>query len=284
MSGPAQGAVILAPVGAALDALVARDAEAVGVLADAHASGRVDAVLIGLPEGRRRTDPAALAVVLSRAVPGLGVIATAARTDDHPFNLARRTLGLDHLSGARGGVLFAAGDEAEPERIRVVRELWNSYPVSSIVGDRENGVFAVLDDVRDIAHAGEHYRVAGALNSPSSRQGEPVSLLLAGGADAEAAGLVDVVVVPEDAEAPAIPDGAVLYRLVDAASPTIGASADTDPSPTAGIVLRSADLADVLALDIRPDRPAGGTLRATLGLPERSLDLSDRPLTFEGAR
>lgn len=284
--GRPAGPVILAPVGDAVTALVSRDAATLEALRRLHIEGRIDALLLGagsLTGDVPRTDPAALAAVLSRAVPGLGVIATALRTNDHPYNLARRTLTLDHLTGARSGVLFAAGDPHEAERVRVVRELWNSYPVSSIVGDRETGVFAVLDGVRDINHNGAHYRVAGALNTPSSRQGEPVSLLFS--ADGSGAGSVDIVVVRDDSVIPAAAadtHGSHYYLLTDAAGAAAAAAATGAASRAAGIIVTVPGLAAAAELPAAPT--TGGTLRETLGLAPRTLDLSDRPHTFEGSR
>ncbi|MCU1406716.1 MAG: hypothetical protein JWQ43_3019 [Glaciihabitans sp.] len=315
-------AVILAPVGDALRALIRRDPAAISTLRALAADGRITAVLLGAEslqaesaqteslqtesrqgdvahtESRQgdvaHTDPSALAAVLARAVPGLGVIVTTSSTNDHPYNFARRSLTLDHLTGARAGVLFAAGDPHEAERIRVVRELWNSYPVSSIVGDRGTGVFAVLDNVRDIAHVGDHYSVAGALNTPSSRQGEPVSLLFS--ADGSGAGTVDIVLVGDVSQIPADTAGS-LYYLLSSVVDDAASTASTTPGQLAGRVLTVANLDDTATLETSvpatspATSPAAGaalaphaTLRESLGLAERSIDLSARPLTFEGTK
>ncbi len=236
---------------AALDALTA--------VAD-----RIGALVLAARPGASAVDPVALGVALAARIPGLPVIAGNADVTggvDAPYNAARRLLALDHLALGRGGVLFAGSGEPlerTVERIRVIRELWNSWPRSSLVADVARGVFAETDGIRRIDHTGEHFSVLGSLNSPTSLQGEPVSILRVASAEALAAtdGLVDLVVLDE----PSFRSEQAV-ALVPVATPT-----------------------DLLAAvdGLEPAPP--GTLRDRLGLPERTIDLGDRPLAFGAAR
>ncbi|MEK6345535.1 MAG: LLM class flavin-dependent oxidoreductase, partial [Curtobacterium sp.] len=133
----------------------------------------------------RRLDPTTVALALGRALPGHGLIVAAAPTREHPYNVARRVLSLDHVLGGRVGLLVGARDHGAPptpdvhdpaEFAEVVRGLWRTWPLDSIVGDREQGVFAETSRITPLHHDGGPggYRVRGPLTTPSSRQGEPV--------------------------------------------------------------------------------------------------------------
>ena len=177
-------------------ALAAREPGALAALESA--SDRLGALVLGARRGASAVDPVALGIALTARVPGLAIVAGNADSlgasvttavgpgpfvgdgVDSPYNAARRLLGLDHLSLGRGGALFANAGEPltrTVERIRVIRELWNSWPRESLVADVARGVFAETDGIRRIEHTGEHFSVLGSLNSPTSLQGEPVSIL-----------------------------------------------------------------------------------------------------------
>lgn len=164
-------------------ATAARRAGAAAVLFRRQASaGSVPAgaTLVG-------TDPSVAALALGLAEPGIGVIIETVAGDDEPYNLARRILSIDHLTSGRAGVLLTvdrddtAGRAAAVDEARLLRELWNSWPLDAIVGDPEAGVFADTDRIRRVDHRGA-FDVTGPLGTPSSPQGEPV--LLWGGDDA----------------------------------------------------------------------------------------------------
>ncbi|GIG19988.1 hypothetical protein Cch01nite_07120 [Cellulomonas chitinilytica] len=276
---------LLAPRGAAALALL--DDDVLDRVRALLVAGRLHGLLLGaerLDGGVAASEPTGLAATLAGRLPEAGLVTVSADPHDHPYNTARRTLSLDHVTGARSGVLFGGhgatvGETAE--RVLVVRELWNSYPVQSIVGDRATGVFAVVDGVRDVAHRGPRYDVAGALNTPSSRQGEPVSFWSVDGpAGAPDDGLVDVLVVPATTHLSATA-GARVYRRgpLDPSWPD-----GTPPWAADGLVLETGDLAPATldALDRLPRQAATvtGTLRHRLGLPDRSINLTDRPRTF----
>ncbi|MFJ4219594.1 hypothetical protein [Curtobacterium luteum] len=132
-----------------------------------------------------RLDPTTAALALAAALPGHGFLVATAPTREHPYNVARRVLSLDHVLGGRVGVIVGAHDHGAPsvepehdagEFARVLRGLWRTWPLDSIVGDREAGVFAHTDAIRPLDHDGGPggYRVRGPLTTPSSPQGEPV--------------------------------------------------------------------------------------------------------------
>lgn len=133
---------------------------------------------------------AALAVATSR----IGLIGTASTTYTEPFNLARQFASLDHISNGRVGWnivtswLPAAarnfgdrGPEAHDDRyargdefVSVAKELWDSWADDAVQDDRVGGVYARVDRIAPINHAGKYYTVAGPLNVPRSPQGRPV--------------------------------------------------------------------------------------------------------------
>lgn len=155
-----------------------------------RASG-ADVVVLGAdrfdPERGRgyRFDPTAAALALGGALPVHRFLIATAPTREHPYNVARRALSLDHVLGGRVGILVGARDHGVPpsdelhdaaEFARVVMGLWTTWPLESIVGDRATGVFADIGLVRPLEHDGGHggYRVRGPLTTPSSVQGTPV--------------------------------------------------------------------------------------------------------------
>jgi FMN-dependent oxidoreductase (nitrilotriacetate monooxygenase family) len=131
---------------------------------------------------------------VAAATERIGLIGTASTSYSDPFNLARRLLTLDRISGGRLGwnVVTTAGDlaprnfgrdaapahaeryERAAEFVDVVLALWRSFPEDAIIGDRESGEFLDLERVRTIDHNGHFFRVRGPLNVPSSAQGHPV--------------------------------------------------------------------------------------------------------------
>ncbi len=141
-----------------------------------------------------RIEPVALLAALAASTERIGLIATGSTTYGHPYDLARRFAGLDHLSGGRAGwnIVTSAGDDlarnygferqaAHEDRYRgaeefveVVTRLWDSWEDDARVVDKEAGVF--IDDTRvhRIAHRGERFTVAGPLDVPRPPQGHPV--------------------------------------------------------------------------------------------------------------
>lgn len=190
----------LAPIGDLARGIATGDADAVAALVRAHDRRAADLLVLGLeplvaPSGPRPEiglDPFAVAAGRHRLVPAWDVLAVAALTRDHPYNLARRTLAAWHLSGGRVGLLLVADADAPREgrddwlhppapsdaarladAAAALRALWRSWPADAIVGDRESGRYARTDGIRPVGHRGV-YDIAGPLTTPASRLGDPV--------------------------------------------------------------------------------------------------------------
>ena len=133
---------------------------------------------------------AALAAITSR----IGLISTCTTTYNEPYNLARRFLTIDHISGGRAGwnlVTSQAEDEAmnfgfdthlehaarydrAAEFHDVVRGLWDSWEDDAFLHDKESGVWFDKDKMHILNHRGPHFTVRGPLNVSRSPQGRPV--------------------------------------------------------------------------------------------------------------
>ncbi|MBW6435066.1 LLM class flavin-dependent oxidoreductase [Actinoplanes hulinensis] len=164
-----------------------------------------DSPVLWSDPGRRpagKLEPTLLLAALAATTTRIGLIATASTSYNEPYNLARRFASLDHLSGGRAGwnIVTTAGAaaarnfglddqplhrtryERADEFLQVSTKLWDSWTDDAIVADKESGVHAVRDRVRDIGHHGAHFQVQGALNVPRSPQGWPL-LVQAGSSD-----------------------------------------------------------------------------------------------------
>jgi FMN-dependent oxidoreductase (nitrilotriacetate monooxygenase family) len=154
-------------------------------------------VLWGGRVGRRPSatlEPTVLLTALAGVTSHIGLIATASTTYNEPYNLARRFASLDHISGGRAGwnIVTTAGldaarnfnlDELPAHRDRYMRaaefvevavKLWDSWDDDAVLADKETGVWGDEARIHPAAHAGEFYRVAGALDVSRSPQGRPL--------------------------------------------------------------------------------------------------------------
>ncbi|MHC9293688.1 luciferase [Mycobacterium sp. LTG2003] len=249
-------------------------------------------------------DPSLIATVAARHSTTLGLVIAAAGHRDHPYNLARRLVSVDHAAQGRAGWLALDFDQSialnaatdtwtnaeldaahTEDVVSAVRTLWRTWPLDSIVGDRASGVFADVNRIRR-ANVRRGYEITGPLNVPGSVQGDlPVWRQAHVGVAADGADLL----VVEDGEP--IPDdrvAVVRLRSVD----DIGAALDRHArSPTAaGVILRltADDLPHVLDRVLPDARRRGvvsaagvGTLRQRLKLPVPvEPDLTRHPTAF----
>jgi FMN-dependent oxidoreductase (nitrilotriacetate monooxygenase family) len=133
---------------------------------------------------------AALAMVTSR----IGLVATATTTYNEPYNIARRFMSIDHISGGRAGwnlVTSQIEDESEnfgfdehlahadryeraAEFYEVVVGLWDCWEDGGLLRDKASGVYMDRDKVHFLDHVGKHFKVKGPLNITRSPQGWPV--------------------------------------------------------------------------------------------------------------
>ncbi|MCL7428070.1 LLM class flavin-dependent oxidoreductase [Streptomyces sp. YS415] len=139
-------------------------------------------------------EPLTLLSALAAVTEHVGLIATVSTTFNEPFHTARKFASLDHISGGRAGWnIVTSGtvnearnfgqDEHLEHRLRyerarefleVATKLWDSWEDDAVLLDRERGVYADTDKVREIGHRGEYFGVHGPLNVPRSPQGYPL--------------------------------------------------------------------------------------------------------------
>jgi FMN-dependent oxidoreductase (nitrilotriacetate monooxygenase family) len=166
-----------------------------------------------------RYDPLSVLAALSMTTQHIGLIATASTTYNAPYELARRLLTVDHLSGGRAGWNVVTTVQAEtaanfgqaghPEHddryaratefVHVVQKLWDGWEEQALVGDRETGRWADISKIHPADHHGTYYDVAGALPVHRSPQGRPI-LAQAGSSPAGidlAARIADLVFTPQ---------------------------------------------------------------------------------------
>ncbi|MFE3279942.1 LLM class flavin-dependent oxidoreductase [Nocardia sp. NPDC059239] len=138
--------------------------------------------------------PLLVATAFARRTHGLGLVAAASPQRDHPYNIARRTASLDHISGGRAGWLalpsdhtlalgapehgiWAASDAptAAPllaDAVGAVRALWRTWPAESLDLDAPTPR-PPRAEVRYADYTGV-FATTGPLNIPTTPQGEPV--------------------------------------------------------------------------------------------------------------
>ncbi|MDQ7810402.1 NtaA/DmoA family FMN-dependent monooxygenase [Amycolatopsis sp. A133] len=159
-----------------------------------HAGKILDSDVVGRPN--TTTVLAALSAVTTH----LGLAGTLSSTFNEPYEVARQVASIDHLSGGRaawnvvtspdaftgqnfrrGGFLKREDRYARAEEfLATVRELWDSWAPGTLVGDKENGVFA--RDPGRFVHSGPQFDIAGEFTLPRTPQGQPI-VIQAGDSD-----------------------------------------------------------------------------------------------------
>jgi FMN-dependent oxidoreductase (nitrilotriacetate monooxygenase family) len=147
-------------------------------------------------------EPTLVLSIIARETRYIGLIGTASTTYNEPYNLARRFLSLDVISGGRAAwnavtssdamtVASFGGKEIGREQryaraeafVDAVAALWQSWGDGVLVADQASGIFADPSKFKPAALANEHFQISGAITHPGSRQGHPV-IVQAGGSDA----------------------------------------------------------------------------------------------------
>jgi alkanesulfonate monooxygenase SsuD/methylene tetrahydromethanopterin reductase-like flavin-dependent oxidoreductase (luciferase family) len=253
-----------------------------------------------------RLDPSAAAAWLQATLPTTSFLVAASVQHDHPYNLARRIATDDHIAGGRVGLLLGLRDEGSPREAAdvaawggarlgtgvpldaqtvgdaadVIRRLWQSWPIESVIADREHRVFARAEEIRLVETRGR-FPVRGPFTVPTTPQGSPVLAVQAHPADlariAEPGG--ELVIAPEgivpETSAPVLvehrwTDEAALRRALDVAAADGRRGLVLDASG-AGLEAVLDVVGRVLA-DGHAAAAAGETLRDRVGL-DRPADL-----------
>ena len=184
----------------------------------------------GLPfrvkSGRQaHIEPVSAIAALGVITKNIGLISTCTTSYNEPYNVARRFLTIDHISGGRAGwnlVTSQAEDEAvnfgrdqhfehgiryerAAEFHDVVVGLWDSWEDDAFLRDKASGQWFDYDKMHILNHHGEYFNVRGPLNVARSPQGRPV-MAQAGSSDVGmelAARTADLVFTAQDT----IPEG-----------------------------------------------------------------------------
>ncbi|MDV3124972.1 LLM class flavin-dependent oxidoreductase [Mycobacterium sp. 21AC1] len=250
-------------------------------------------------------DPSLIAATAARHSTTLGLVVAAAGHRDHPYNLARRLVSVDHAAHGRVGWLALDSDQGialnaatdswtgaeldathTADAVHAVRTLWRTWPLSAVVGDRDKGVFADVTQIRR-ADVRRGYTISGPLNVPGSRQGDlPIWRQVPPGGVVAGA---DLAVVEDRDPIPRDVLGVVRLRTVDTIDADLDRIARSGKAVGAILRLSTEALGPVLDRILPAARGrgvlgefTGATLRDRLGLPvPASPDLSDHPVVFD---
>jgi len=170
-------------------------------------------------------EPLTLLSALATHTSHIGLIATVSTTYLQPYHVARKFAALDQLSGGRAGWnLVTSGSNAEAanfgldhqlahdaryaiaaEHVQVVKQLWDSFADDAILADKASGRFYDPAKLRRLDHAGDHFRVAGPLQTGRPPQGHPVVVQAGSSEDGQAlaAATAEVVFTAQQSRAAA---------------------------------------------------------------------------------
>ncbi|MFI9387655.1 NtaA/DmoA family FMN-dependent monooxygenase [Kutzneria sp. NPDC052558] len=150
-----------------------------------------------------RTHGLTLLNALAAVTEHIGLVATISSTYNEPYELAKQLSTLDHLSDGRAGWnIVTTSDPASganfrrggflphAERYRrageflaTARQLWDSWPIDSVVGDGETGRFVDDPEVGGYRQVGSQFDIAGRFCLPASPQRRPVLVQAGDSAD-----------------------------------------------------------------------------------------------------
>jgi len=139
-------------------------------------------------------EPVSAIAALGVVTKNIGLISTCTTSYNEPYNVARRFLTIDHISGGRAGwnlVTSQAEDEAvnfgrdqhfehgiryerASEFHDVVVGLWDSWEDDAFLRDKASGRWFDYDKMHILNHHGRYFNVSGPLNVARSPQGRPV--------------------------------------------------------------------------------------------------------------
>ena len=141
-------------------------------------------------------EPLTLAGYLATNTSRIGLVVTANTTYSEPFNIARLTASLDHITAGRSAWNVVTGSDPRAatnfsrtrhgdagerydradEFVSLVRQLWDSWEDGAFVRNKETGEFVNASLIHALNHAGRAFQVRGPLNLARPPQGHPVVL------------------------------------------------------------------------------------------------------------
>lgn len=155
-----------------------------------------------IPHFLNRFEPLTILSALAVATRKIGLAGTISTSYSDPFTTARQLASLDLISGGRAGwnvvttplegsalnysrnhPEHAQRYEIADEYLAVTQGLWDSWDDDAVTRDRDTGQFFDRDKLHTLNHKGRFFQVAGPLNAPRSKQGQPV-IFQAGSSDA----------------------------------------------------------------------------------------------------
>jgi FMN-dependent oxidoreductase (nitrilotriacetate monooxygenase family) len=155
-----------------------------------------------IPHFLNRFEPMTILSALAVATDRIGLAGTISTSYSDPFTVARQLASLDLISGGRAGwnvvttplegtalnysrvhPEHALRYEIADEYLAVVQGLWDSWDDDAVIRDRSAGRFFDPAGLHTLNHNGRFFQVAGPLNAPRSKQGQPV-IFQAGSSDA----------------------------------------------------------------------------------------------------
>ena len=125
-----------------------------------------------------KLEPTATLAALAMVTERIGLVATATTTYNEPYNIARRFMSIDHISGGRAGwnlVTSQIEDESEnfgfdqhmphaeryeraAEFYEVVTGLWDSWEdEGALLRDKASGIYMNRDKVHFLDHVGKFF-------------------------------------------------------------------------------------------------------------------------------
>lgn len=145
------------------------------------------------PDALARTEAFTTASFLATRTKRLGFVVTGNTSYFEPFNLARLTSSLDHVTHGRAGWELTTGasypaarnysqSEASPEAhyaragevADILRKLWDSWEDEAFIRNKETGEYVDGDRIHPIHHEGPQFRIKGPLNVARPPQGQVV--------------------------------------------------------------------------------------------------------------
>lgn len=147
----------------------------------------------GNPALVTQTEPFTTASFLATKTSHIGLLVTANTSYFEPFNLARLSASLDHVTHGRASWNVATGatqpadqNYSRPpmpaerhyararEAVEVIRNLWDSWEDDAFIRDKRTGAFVDGARIHAVNHEGEHFRIKGPLNVARPPQGQLV--------------------------------------------------------------------------------------------------------------